>query len=118
MDREVVEPEILPPEEERPQPPSAFRRMELSLGPVAAGIIIDVIDFVTFGQAGIMLGLLIGGTAAYWMCSVYRLPVYQRLLWAVAAGVYCTIPRTEFIPVATIIGAFARFVNSKNEEVS
>lgn len=107
---EVMEPEVIAPEgEERP---GFFGRLEDAFGPIVAGMIIDAIDVATFGRFGLLVGMVVGGTAAFWLCSIYRMPVYQRFLWAVAAGIYCTAPRTEFIPLATIIGAFSRYVHS------
>jgi len=108
---EVMEPEVISPEGKESE--GFFGRLEGAFGPIVAGMIIDAIDIATFGPFGIFVGMIVGGTAAYWMCSIYRLPIYQRFLWALAAGLYCTVPRTEFIPIATLIGAFARFVHGE-----
>ncbi|MDA0990852.1 MAG: hypothetical protein O3A51_08885 [Verrucomicrobia bacterium] len=107
----VVEPEVLPPEDESPAAKGGRLRRQFSaaFGPIIAGVIIDSMDFLTFGRFGLMLGMLLGGSAAYWITSAYRLPIWQRLLWSTVTGIYCTLPRTEFIPVATLIGACARF---------
>jgi hypothetical protein len=107
----VENPEILPPADE-PRSRRAGRkgrRFVEAFGPLAAGVLIDGADFVTFGPIGIMFGMLVGGTLAYVLTSVYRLPVWQRLLWAVGTGVYCAMPRTEFVPVATLVAAVTRF---------
>ncbi len=114
---EAVDPEVLPPEPgpdggDAPRP--VWRRFEDAFGPILAGMIIDTVDVITFGRFGLLAGMVIGGTAAFWIDSIYRLPVWQRFLWALAAGIYCTIPRTEFIPVATLMGAFARFIHGGN----
>jgi len=113
-ERLVIDPDVLPPEDEdqgRYNP--LWVRLQEAFGPIAAGVLIDGLDVATFGRFGIMAGPLIGGSAAYWVSSIYRLPVWQRLIWAVLAGTYCMVPRTEFIPVATLLGAFARFWHSK-----
>ena len=91
------------------------KRLESAFGPIVAGLSIDTVDIATFGTFGLMVGPIVGGTAAFWLCSIYKLPVWQRLIWAVAAGIYCGFPRTEFIPLATIIGACARFFESRNK---
>jgi hypothetical protein len=109
-----VEPEVLPPEGDRDGPPTTGKRLENAFGPIAAGLIIDTIDIATFGPIGFMIGPFIGGIATFWICSIYGMPVWQRLFWALSAGVYCAFPKTEFIPMATMIGACARFVNSKS----
>ena len=112
---EIDEPEVLPPEVgERTFTGGLLGRLEETFGPIIAGVIIDTVDIATFGKFGLMMGMLIGGSAAWWMCSIYRLPVWQRFLWALASGIYCTAPRTELIPLATMIGAFARFRQSKS----
>ena len=33
-----------------------------------------------------------------------------------AAAIYCTMPGTEFIPLGTLVGAFARFWESGRKE--
>lgn len=86
-----------------------IKRAERAFGPVIAGLIIDIVDLATFGPIGIFSGMIIGGLAAYWVCSIYGMPMKQRLLWALAAGTYCTIPFTEIFPLATLIGAYARY---------
>lgn len=113
----ALEPEVLSPEpavaEERPPDNSLFVRLERAFGPVLGGLLIDFIDLATFGPVGVFFGMIIGGAAAYWVCSIYRMPIRQRIIWAIAAGVYCTIPFTEALPLATLIGAYARFVSSR-----
>lgn len=89
---------------------------ERAFGPVVAGLLIDLIDLATFGPIGLVLGLLFGGAVAWYICTLYRLPLKQKLCWALAAGVYCTIPFTEFIPVGTLTGAFVRYRELKEEE--
>lgn len=86
-------------------PKTPWRRFERAFGPILAGAVIDAIDFATQG----IPGLLAGAVAAFWICSIYRLPMKYRILWAVAAGYYCAIPFTRFLPLATMIGAYVRF---------
>jgi hypothetical protein len=54
-------------------------------------------------------GLVIGALAAFWLCTINRVPLLQRLLCAVAAGVYCALPFRRFLPVATLVGAYIQF---------
>ncbi len=51
-----------------------------------------------------------------WICSIYCIPKKQRWIWALLAGAYCTIPMTEFIPIATLAGAYMRFLKPPAEE--
>jgi len=114
-EEDIIMPEVLPPEEASHQEPSRFRRAERAFGPVIAGIILDAVDLATFGPMGILFGMLLGGSVVFYICSIYRLPMKQRLLWALAGGAYCTMPLTEFLPVATLVGAYIRYRESANE---
>lgn len=110
---EVLIPEVLPPEPgmgESRRTSSRARRAERAFGPIVAGAIIDAIDFVTWG----FTGLVLGGIAAFWICSIYRLPWWQRVLWALAAAYYCAVPFTRFIPLGMLIGAYVQFRESKD----
>lgn len=113
--QEVLEPEVLPPSNgaAAPAPRSPAER---AFGPVLAGLLIDLIDLATFGPIGIALGFALGGGIAWYITGLYRLPARQRVAWTVAAGTYCTIPITEFIPVGTLVGAFVRYRELKTEE--
>jgi len=88
------------------------RRFNRAFGPVLAGIIIDIVDLATFGPLGLFLGLPIGGAAGYWMGTALGLERRAAFWCALAAGIYCTIPGTEFIPLGTILGACVRFRES------
>lgn len=85
------------------------RRVNRAFGPIVAGLIIDLVDLATFGPVGLVLGLPVGGLAGYWMGRALGFDKRASLWCALAAGVYCTIPGTELIPLATIIGACVRF---------
>jgi hypothetical protein len=93
-----------------PQPSSDMgRRINRAFEPIAAGLIIDLIDFTSFGPIGLVLGLPLGGLVGYWMGRSLGLSRKASLWCALAAGVYCMTPATEFIPLAMIVGACARF---------
>ena len=91
---------------------SQAQRLNRAFGPVVAGLIIDFVDLATFGPIGTYLGLPIGGFAGYWMGRALGLERKPSLLCALLAGVYCMIPGTEMIPVATAVGALARYRES------
>ena len=85
------------------------RRFERALGPVGAGLVLDLADFATFGPLGLVAGFLIGSLAGWYLTGALRFPEKWRLPATLLAGLYCTIPFTEFLPLATLIGAMSRF---------
>ena len=111
-DEPVVEdPEVLPPEGEprARHARRAGRQLADAFGPLAAAVLLDAIDFVSYGQVGLLVGMFVGGTFTYVYTSMYGLPVWQRLLWAIAAGFYCLLPRTQLIPMATLAVALSQY---------
>ena len=79
------------------------------LGPIAGGLILDLVDLTTFGPLWASADSSSvrpsdGG-------SVRSTTSRQEptALWALSAGAYCLMPLTEFLPIATIISAVARF---------
>lgn len=86
----------------------AWIRYNHAFGPVAAGLIIDAVDVATFGPFGLVLGVPIGAAAGYWLARSLRLDTSPSLLCAMIAGVYCTIPGTELLPLGTLVGALVR----------
>lgn len=95
-----------------------FERLQFAFGPLAAGILLDIADFATFGPAGLFCGFLIGAPLGWWLASCHRLPFDWKVLCAVLAGVYCTVPFTEFVPLATLVTAFVRYHQSGQPTVS
>lgn len=96
--------------------PLLTRRANRAFGPILAGLIIDLVDFATFGPLGLVLGFPVGGLAGYWMGRALGFDRRAALWCALAAGVYCTLPGTEILPLATILGACARFRESSTPE--
>jgi hypothetical protein len=92
-----------------PQPLTLLERLHRALGPLAGGIIIDVVDLATFGPIGLVMGALIGGLVGWWVSSIYGFGTRGRALIAILAAIYCTVPFTELFPLATLVAATARF---------
>lgn len=99
------------PEPSQPKSTKAAR-LNRAFGPVVAGLIIDFVDLATFGPIGLYLGLPIGAFAGYWMGRALGLAPKPSLLCALAAGLYCMMPGTEMLPLATLVGACARYYES------
>ncbi|KAA3614427.1 MAG: hypothetical protein DWQ01_01630 [Planctomycetota bacterium] len=90
--------------------PGMFRRLHLAFGPVFGGLILDLADFATFGPLGLYLGAIVGAAVGFWISSLYGFRLWMRILWVLLAAAYCTAPFTEFLPLATLISAVARFL--------
>jgi len=82
-------------------------RLHRALGPLAGGIILDTTDFLTMGPFGLVFGLVLGGLVGWWVSSIYEFSDKARLRWAVLAGLYCAIPFTAPLPLATIISVIS-----------
>jgi hypothetical protein len=94
--------------EKRQSSSRMFSCYNYAFGPVVAGLIIDAVDLVTFGPVGLALGFPIGAAAGYWLARSLRLETNASLICAVMAGIYCTIPGTELLPLGTLVGALVR----------
>ena len=73
------------------------------LSPVLAGVLLDLLDFATFGPIGLWAGAVVGGLAGYLLA---RAMGFARRWPAavVVAGAYCMLPFTAFVPLATAAG--------------
>ncbi len=109
---ETEEPQVIEVEVERLDPEEseagAASRWGGAIGPVLAGMIIDVLDIATFGATGLYIGFLLGAPAGWYLARRLGLDPKRAFLAAIGSGVYCTIPFTSPIPVATLIGIWAR----------
>ena len=92
-------------------PTKRVGRLYSALGPVACGLAIDAVDFVTIGPVGMLAGLLLGGVLGFSMGRMLGLRANWSALAGVLSGLYCAFPPTTVLPVATVIGALARFLN-------
>lgn len=101
----------MPEEEQISQKASLIERLHRAFGPLVGGMILDLVDLSTFGPYGIG-GFFIGALVGWWICSIYRISTSKRLMLALIAGVYCLLPLTEFIPVATLLSAYVRYRGS------
>lgn len=84
-------------------------RSKQAFRPLIPGLILDLVDFITFGPLGLYLGVIVGCPLGYWICAKARLPFLKRLVGAGLAGVYCTLPFTGWLPAAALLGLYARF---------
>ena len=82
------------------------------LGPVIAGLLLDLLDLATYGPIGLWAGLLVGGLGGYFLAASMGVEPGRRLRYALGAGAYCMLPFTAFLPVATLLGTVIRLRES------
>ena len=114
-EQEIIEPEVLDKDKvTAPEKPaeSTFGR-DVAM-PIGAGLFTDFLDVATFGAIGMRFGMLAGGLAALYLCWAMKVPRRLWLLVVVAAAGYCSLPRTEAIPIATIITVLSVIKKSKD----
>lgn len=87
-----------------------FLRLHRAVGPVAGGLILDFVDLATFGPFAIFLGPFMGFAVGWWISSIYNFSKPAKIFWSTLAAVYCAIPFTGIIPLATLISAISRFM--------
>ena len=95
-----------------PRPPSRMKRL---LAPVLAGALIDAVDFATFGPIGLSLGLLAGGLVGWWLSPLLGFQSHRRWLGALLSGLYCMIPFTSLLPLATLSAGLAHTLREPDE---
>lgn len=81
--------------------------------PLLVGMLIDVVDVLSFGPQGFATGILVGAPLAWWCASMWGLPRSVRLLAAAAAALYCFVPGTEILPLATFAQVVARIAGAQ-----
>lgn len=108
-----VEVERLPPREERARGPAGSvergfgERAKEALDPVAAGLVVDLLDAVTRGPLT-PLGLL-GLPLGYWVGRQAGLAPRRAALLGLGIAVYCALPITAWMPLGTLTGIYLRF---------
>jgi hypothetical protein len=86
-----------------------LQRLYKAFFPLIGGLALDLADFATLGPIGLYAGFLTGAIVGWLISSIYDFSPRTRLIWTVLGGIYCMIPMTEFVPLATMISAMARF---------
>lgn len=106
--KEVIEPEVLPPNEEatpnggEPIASVRWKRFKQALG---TGLILDLVDLYSFMPTPpvLLLGAIAGALVGAYMVRTQDVPRSQRVWWISLAALYCAMPKTHFYPLATLI---------------
>ena len=92
-----------------PAEPGLPQRLYNAVFPILGGLILDFADLATFGPIGIYTGMIVGGVIGWLISDIYGFSKSGRTICSVLAGLYCMVPGTFFLPLATVVSAVARF---------
>jgi hypothetical protein len=76
-------------------------------------VLLDLVDFATYGPIGLWAGLVVGGLAGYVLAASMGVAAQRRWPYALVAGIYCMLPFTAFLPIATVLGGLIRLRESR-----
>lgn len=88
--------------------PSFAERVRAAFDPVAAGLLVDLLDALTRGVLA-PLGLILGVPLGYFLGRRAGLTPRRSLLLGLLIGVYCVMPLTGALPLGTLTGIYLRF---------
>jgi hypothetical protein len=88
--------------------PTLGQRVRAAFDPVAAGILVDILDALTRGALA-PLGLLLGVPLGYFLGIKAGLQRRRALFLGLAIGIYCVMPITTVIPLGLLTGLYLRF---------
>ena len=107
---EKVEVKRIKNQPEKTSAPMDFhKRLYNAIFPIIGGLILDFADFVTLGPIGLYTGMIVGCTVGWLIGGIYNFSRNGRIICSILAGIYCTIPGTFFLPLATAISVISRF---------
>ena len=78
------------------------------MDPLAGGILLDLLDLAALSPFGLTVGWILGAAVAWLIGSAYGFSRGQKMLLSALAAVYCVLPMTEWLPLATILTAAVR----------
>jgi hypothetical protein len=125
-DKEILIPEVLPPDRGEPRRPPAWGReppprehaqrtrpldrIANLLGPILSGLILDFSHIQPMRLPGFLIGLFLG----YWFARVCSLRASKRVLIAMVAAFIGIYGLHRFVPIATIFGVFFALQNQNS----
>ncbi len=77
-------------------------------GPLVAGVLLDLADFMTPMGLPKPLALLVGAAVGWWAGGSMGLSHRGRLALAGVGAAYCVMPGTSRLPLGTLVGVFGR----------
>jgi hypothetical protein len=76
--------------------------------PLVGALLLDLADFLSLGPQGVVIGLLVGTTLGWRIAAASGLSRKWRIASAIASAVYCMVPGTELVPLASIVTTAVR----------
>jgi hypothetical protein len=75
----------------------------LGWAPIVAALAIDLADFATAGPLGLVAGLFVGGVLTTIVARASGAKRSHVLILALLGALYCAVPVTELLPLATML---------------
>ena len=85
---------------------------------MVAAMALDLADLATFGPVGLGSGLAVGAAAGWLLGPALGFSARRRWLAAAVGGVYCAMPSTAFLPLASVVTAVAKRAGGESDPES
>jgi hypothetical protein len=79
------------------------REMGSGWAPILTALAIDLADFAMIGPTGIVAGFGVGFALTFMLTLATNVPLRRAAVLSVLAGVYCMLPITDVVPLATML---------------
>ncbi len=90
---------------------TGFRSVSM-WAPVLAAILLDIADVLSFGPQGLFIGTIAGSALGWRIAAASGFSSKGRLVCAALAAIYCIMPFTEILPVATMLTTASRVMSA------
>ena len=87
------------------------------LVPFAAAALLDAVDLATFGPLGLWVGFVLGALTGWFLADSLGFKRQNRWMGGALGGLYCMLPGTSVLPVATIVTALRRLGDRREEKL-
>lgn len=84
---------------------STIESLEQSLGPIVAGVLVDLLDAATINP---LVGIVLGWPVGYYIVRRVGSPPATAFKFGALIAAYCATPGTFVIPIATVVVILAK----------
>jgi hypothetical protein len=81
-------------------------------------MLLDAVDLATFGPLGLWVGFVLGSLTGWFLAESLGFKRGNRWMGGVLGGLYCMLPGTSVLPVATIVTALREFTDRGDETIA